>query len=164
MHGPATRRPPFFMHEDNATLQCLGACFADTAAPRSLPDDRRLVFFAIPVGYLQTWAQRQFLTRRCSVGYPWGMPRKRKRRRAVLGTAILTFEDLVRQRFRRQEQKGATRSWFPVTCRTAAKFLKAQGLSVRVPRPGYEVEVKKDRGTTTILTNYAGRCEFAFRY
>lgn len=43
MQGPALRRPPPFMHLDSATLQCLGACFAETAAPWSLPEERRLI-------------------------------------------------------------------------------------------------------------------------
>ena len=46
MHGPATRRPPFFMQAERSTLQCLGARFTATAAPRSFPEDF-LLFFAI---------------------------------------------------------------------------------------------------------------------
>jgi hypothetical protein len=50
MQGPATLRPPLFMQVESSTLQCLGACLADTAAPRSLPEERRLVRFAMGRG------------------------------------------------------------------------------------------------------------------
>lgn len=75
--------------------------------------------------------------------------------------AILTFEDLVRYKFR-SKKKGYGLNWYPVTCRTAQRFLKSQGIAVKPPRPGYEVEVKRDRGVRTILTNRGGKCEFTF--
>lgn len=51
MQWPATLRPPRFMQVDSSILQCLGACLADTAAPRSLPEERRLDFLAMDAGY-----------------------------------------------------------------------------------------------------------------
>lgn len=86
---------------------------------------------------------------------------KRKRSR-LNGPAILTFEDLVRHKFRSKMKGGTITSWFAVTCRTAEKFLKSQGINRRAPRPGYEIEVKRDRGVRTILTNRGGKCEFSF--
>lgn len=79
-------------------------------------------------------------------------------------SVITTFEELVRHRFRSKRQGSTNLSWYPMTCRTAAKFLKSQGINVRIPRPGYEIDVKKDRGVRTILTNRGGRCEFTFYY
>jgi hypothetical protein len=48
------------MQPDSSTLQCLGACLADTAAPRSLPEERRLVFFAMLEGYNASLLGRNF--------------------------------------------------------------------------------------------------------
>ena len=72
-----------------------------------------------------------------------------------------TLEDEIRHRFRKKKQ-GITKQWFPVTCRTAAKFLKNKGLNIRVPKIGYEVDVATEDRVTTILTNRSGKCEFTF--
>jgi hypothetical protein len=56
-HAGAGDLPP-----DSSTLQCLGACLTATAAPRSLPDERRLVRFAMQAGYPFNLGLRQFLT------------------------------------------------------------------------------------------------------
>ena len=51
MQGPATRRPPFFMQEDNSILHRFGARFTVTAAPRIRPEDFRVLRFGIDLLY-----------------------------------------------------------------------------------------------------------------
>lgn len=77
--------------------------------------------------------------------------------------ALLTLEDVIRHKFRRKK-KGLSTHWYPMDCRTAAKFLKKQGISVSIPKPGYETTVKREREVRTILTNRGGKCEFTFHY
>lgn len=77
--------------------------------------------------------------------------------------AILTFEDLIRHRFR-SKKKGLNTNWYPMACRTAAKFLKSQGIDIPPPRVGYEVTVKREREVRTVLYNRGGKCEFMFHY
>lgn len=75
--------------------------------------------------------------------------------------AFLTFRDLIEHRFR-SKRKGFGTHWYPMTCRTAEKFLRSKGIDIKAPRPGYEVVVKTERGERTILTNRGGKCEFTF--
>jgi hypothetical protein len=75
---------------------------------------------------------------------------------------FLTLEDKIRHHFRNRKKGGDVVNWYPVTCRTAVKFLRANGVDAVAPRPGYETVVRKERGQHIILTNNGGKCEFSF--